>query len=80
MADALDYAPRGIVETLVNRAVTLKIPDMNKRKLIKQMTDKDVSKKIAYMELLETDDDQVENTPNRRRVSSQPVKTGRRAG
>ena len=53
---------------------------MNKRKLIKQMTDKDVSKKIAYMELLETDDNQVENTPNRRRVSSQPVKTGRRAG
>lgn len=83
LADALDYAPRGIVDSLVDRAVALRIPDMNKRKLITQMTDKDISKKIAYKEMLEADmDDKVDNTPRRRRVSSQeePQATGRRAG
>lgn len=82
LADALDYAPRGIVETLVDRAVALRIPDMNKRKLIKNMTDKDVSKKIGYSELLESEEDnKIDNTPNRRRVSkTETQSTGRRVG
>ena len=83
LADALDYAPRGIVETLVDRAVALRIPDMNKRKLIKNMTDKDVSKKIGYIELIEAEEEnnKDDNAPRRRRVSNGNTKpTGRRAG
>ena len=81
LADALDYAPRGIVETIIDRAVALRIPNMNKRKLIKEMTDKDINKKIGYAELLATDNDKVENTPRRRRVSQSEEKpAGRRAG
>ena len=54
---------------------------MNKRKLIKEMTDKDINKKISYAELLATDNDKVENTPHRRRVSQSEEKpAGRRAG
>lgn len=79
LADALDYAPRGIVETLIDRAVALRIPNMNKRKLIKQMTSKDISKKIAYAEMLETDDDQETNSaPARRRVSKTNTQTQNR--
>lgn len=76
LADALDYAPRGIVETLVDRAVALRIPNMNKRKLIKEMTDKDISKKIAYAEILETDEDrEAKSAPARRRVSKSNSQT-----
>lgn len=64
LADALDFAPLGIVETLVSRATKLKIPNMNKRKLIQEMTGKDVNKMIAYKELLE---EPVEETVSSRR-------------
>lgn len=81
LADALDYAPRGIVDTIISRAVALRIPDMNKRKLIQQMTGKDISKKIGYAELLSADEEIKDEAPRRRRVSSEePRPTGRRAG
>lgn len=77
----MDYAPRGIVETLVDRAVALRIPNMNKRKLIKEMTDKDVSKKIAYSEMLDSNEPEEPATPHRRRVNkATSANTGRRAG
>lgn len=81
LADALDYAPLGIIETLVSRAVELRIPDMNKRKLIKEMTGKDVTKMISYTEFLEAD--MPETAPvkqRRRRVDSgaQSTAKGRR--
>ena len=81
LADALDYAPMGIVETIVNKAVELRIPDMNKRKLIKEMTGKDVSKKISYAEILDADVENMNTTPTRRRAEkAAPIRTGRRAG
>ena len=80
LADALDYAPLGITETLVNRAVELKISDMNKRKLIKEMTDKDVSKMINYVEELEFDTPEQQEKVQRRVQTQQKNRTGRRAG
>lgn len=80
LADALDYAPNGIVDTIVNRAVSLRIPDMNKRKLIHTMTGKDVSKKIGYAEMLAADSEEEVAAPTRRRTSRDAaVATGRRA-
>lgn len=79
LADALDYAPRGIVETIVDRAVELRIPNMDKRKLIKDMTDKDVTKKIGYAELLEADNEVKSAAPSTRRVKeNMAAATGRR--
>ena len=79
LADALDFAPLGIIETLVSMAIDLKIPDINKRKLIQEMTGKDINKMIAYKELLE---EPVEETVSSRRraetVNEAPVQTGRR--
>ena len=80
LADALDYAPLGIVETLINRAVELRISDMNKRKLIKEMTDKDVSKMINYVEELELDTPEQQEKVQRRVQTQQKNRTGRRAG
>lgn len=80
LADALDYAPLGIVETLINRAVELRISDMNKRKLIKEMTDKDVSKMINYVEELELDTSEQQEKVQRRVQTQQKNRTGRRAG
>lgn len=76
LADALDYAPRGIVETLVDRAVELRIPDMNKRKLIQEMTGKDITKKIGYAELLEADAGVENKKEAPRRRTAQPIAVG----
>lgn len=80
LADALDFAPLGIVETLITRAVDLKIPDMNKRKLIQKMTDKDISKMIEYAEALAEPVE--EKVTRNRRVNKEEtsVRTGRRVG
>lgn len=83
LADALDYAPIGIIETLVSRAVALRIPDMNKRKLIKEMTNKDITKMITYTEFLEEDISEEAPVQRRRRTEANtnetPVNAGRRA-
>ena len=81
LADALDYAPLGIMETLVNRAVELRISDMNKRKLIKEMTGKDVSKMINYVEELDLDAPEHQEKVQRRvQTQENKKKTGRRVG
>lgn len=81
LADALDYAPLGITETLVNRAVELRISDMNKRKLIKEMTGKDVTKMINYVEELDIDNPrQQEKIQRRVQHQKENARTGRRTG
>ena len=52
LADALDFAPIGIVDTIISQAVKLEIADMNKQKLIQQMTGHDITKMIQYAEKL----------------------------
>lgn len=43
LKDALDFAPLGIVETIIDRAVALRIPDNNKREAIHEMTKRDIT-------------------------------------
>lgn len=50
LADALDFAPQGIIDTLISQAVILSIPDMNKQKLISKETGHDITKMIANKE------------------------------
>ena len=65
LADALDFAPIGIVDTIVSQAVILQIPDINKHRLIQQETGHDVTKMIKYAEELNK---LVEDTPTERRI------------
>ena len=53
LEDALEFGPEGIVDTIVSRAVALRIDDMNKRRLIKEYTSLDVDNMIAMTELSE---------------------------
>jgi len=65
LADALDFAPIGIVDTIISQAVILQIPDINKHRLIQQVTGHDVTKMIKYAEEL---NNLVEDTPTERKT------------
>lgn len=78
LQDALDFAPEGIRDMIIDYAVIWKIPDTNRRKIITQMTGIDINKQIEFSELVETTTEG-NNTPTQRRVKANtPSKTGRR--
>lgn len=70
LADALDFAPIGIIDTIVSQAIKLKIADMNKQKLIQRMTGHDITKMIQYAEKLNElgEDNSVSTGRNSRRT------------
>ena len=78
LQDALDFAPEGIREMIIDYAVIWKIPDTNRRKVITQMTGIDINKQIEFTELNEKDQSQQEAPSHRRVNSTKPVRTGRR--
>ena len=71
--DALDFAPLGIVESIVARAVKLQVSDVNKRNLIQQVTGKNVDRMIAIQTQLDEElgSDSEDTRPKQRRVNSQ---------
>ena len=78
LEDALDFAPDGIRELIVDSAVKWKIPDSNRRKVISRMTGVNVDKMIEFAEAT---DQTVEQAPVRtRRLSKteEAPRTGRR--
>ena len=72
LLDALDFAPQGIVEMIVDRAVALEIPDMTKRQAILEKTGNDITKMIetkhAYDSVSDGAEDASSSTARRRRV------------
>lgn len=85
--DALDFAPEGIIDLIVERAVALDIADINKRELIKKYTGRDVNQMIATKQQLNAAvGTQEKEAPKRRRVTENKsaadnasLFTGRRA-
>lgn len=78
LQDALDFAPEGIREMIIDYAVIWKIPDSNKRKVISQMTGIDIDKQIEFSELVDNDAAK-DTTPSQRRVkNTTSIRTGRR--
>lgn len=85
LEDAFDFAPTGICETLVTRAIQLKIPDRNKHLLIQRVTGRDISKMIEYKEKIDSLSEEnlnQEARPRTRRVGGKDKNssTGRRVG
>lgn len=80
LQDALDFGPQGIVDTIVDRAVTLKIPDANKREAIFQATGFSVQDKIEKVKLAEQAKSSESSKPEGRRVSTteKTLSNGRR--
>lgn len=83
LLDALDYAPDAIKESLVDFAVELEIPDVNRRNAIKNATGKDVTKMIEIKNAYKDDSQKEDNKPTERRAAQKqaPAKksSGRRA-
>nr|DAL50607.1 MAG TPA_asm: Transcriptional regulator, TetR family.1, transcriptional regulator of TetR [Caudoviricetes sp.] len=83
LLDALDYAPDAIKESLVDFAVELEIPDVNRRKAIKEATGKDVTKMIEIKNAYKDDSQKEDGKPTERRAAQKqaPAKksSGRRA-
>lgn len=50
LRDALDFAPDGIIDLIVDRAVYLRIADVNKRKVIAESTGRDINNMITVLE------------------------------
>ena len=75
--DALDFAPEGIIDLITERAVALRIADVNKRNLIYECTGKDINSMIAVQIQLEQElGDKKEEAPKRRRAQkTEEVKT-----
>jgi len=82
--DALDFAPEGIVDTIIDRALILRINDVNKRQLIQQCTGKNIDKMIeTQMQLEELLGEPEDTRPKHRRVNNNNTtqeSAGRRVG
>lgn len=53
LEDALEFGPSGIVDSIVNRAVALRINDINKRRIIQEYTGRDINSMIDKVEQVE---------------------------
>ena len=75
LEDALDFAPEGIKNELVQRAVELEIPDMTRREAILKATGRDVTNMIDNKHIIEADEEEKPKPKKRRRTSSTKKKT-----
>lgn len=79
LEDALDFAPQGIKELIVDYAVEWKIPDSNRRKIISKMMNVNIDEMIKFAELTEENDNTtVRNTHRRLSDRSVASRSGRR--
>lgn len=82
LRDALDYAPLGIIDLIVDKAVNMPVTDVNKRKIISEATGKNIETMIQRMEEAETATEEKKHTTQKkgRRVpDEEPAKKkGRR--
>ena len=78
LEDALDFAPEGIRELIVDCAVKWKIPDSNRRKVITRMTGSNIDRMIEFSEISEEAEDQPVRRARRLNKTETPPRTGRR--
>ena len=73
LLDALDFGPEGIKETIVSRAIELKINDVSKREAITNKTGRNIDSiinlKEQYDKAMETPEETNAETASRRRVN-----------
>ena len=70
--DALDFAPEGIIDSLISLAVELEIADVNKRNLIYECTGRNINAMInAKIQLAKAIGEKKEETQKQRRVTEE---------
>ena len=80
LLDALDYAPDAIKESLVDIAVELEIPDVNRRKAIKDATGKDVTKMIEIKNAYKDEPQKEDDKPTERRATQKQASAKKSSG
>ena len=80
LLDALDYAPDAIKESLVDIAVELEIPDVNRRKAIKEATGKDVTKMIEIKNAYKDEPQKEDDKPTERRATQKQASAKKSSG
>lgn len=79
LENAMDFAPAGIKELILNQAVELEIPDIRKREIISEATGRNVSQIIENKHQIEkTDTTAAKETPKRRTTAKTATTTRRR--
>lgn len=79
LKDALEYAPQGIVDLIIDRAIAVKLPDNNKLAAIKEFTGRDIASMIQLARSLETPAQEQKKSTGRRVTAEQSeTSTGRR--
>ena len=67
LEDALDFAPLGVIELIKEKAVSLKLSDINKRDAIAKKTEFNVTKAINNVELeKKAEQEEVSDTTNKK--------------
>lgn len=81
LADAMDFAPDGIKESLLTEAINLEIPDVRKRDIISKAMNRDVSGMIINKHKIEEDKEPAEKhkTATRRAATTTKRRTTTKA-
>lgn len=72
LLDALDFAPNGIVNLIIDRAVKLRISDIAKRKAISEATGRNIN---SMIELVEDSEQEVEAPAEKPKTRRRATKT-----
>ena len=78
LLDALDFAPEGIKQAILNKAVELEIPDIRKREAIGAALGVNVSNKIKNMKDAQPKEDEAKAPKTRRRTTTETTTTTKR--
>lgn len=79
LLDALDFAPDGIKEAILDKAVELEIPDIQRREAISKALGVDVNNKIQNAKVAKTETTTAKTAKRRRTASSTTTKQRRTA-
>lgn len=74
-ADFLDFAPKGALEIAKNLAVTLKIPDVNKREMLSKKTGLNINNAINVNTIMDAEEHAQAEEEKQRRVPIEESKT-----
>lgn len=74
LLDACDFAPEGIIDNLVQKAVELEIPDVRRREALANRTGRNITHMIENKHQIETDVEE-KPAPKKRRASTSTSST-----
>ena len=75
LADALDFAPDGVIELIKQIAVETEVPDVNKRKLISEKTGFNIDNAINVNHIMDAEDAKPAERVDSKQRRTSPIET-----